>query len=78
MKGKKVDFLATPMGGDDLHADSINGTDLQGMWGLVNEPSRWSSQISQLGEEYFSKVLQSASNIYQLDQFRLTEKIHES
>ncbi len=31
MKWKKVDFLATPMGGDDLHADSINETDLQGL-----------------------------------------------
>ncbi len=31
MKWKKVDFLATPMGGDDLHADSINGTDLQAL-----------------------------------------------
>ncbi len=31
MIGKKVDLLVTPMGGDELHADSINGTDLQGM-----------------------------------------------
>ncbi len=31
MKGKKVDVLVTPMGGDDLHADSINETDLQGL-----------------------------------------------